>query len=150
METIVTGLSQRLRKSDKLLLSVDSTLDPVFGEKIQGPERGYNPHYFEDITSIMTIPNLFGLTFVLYERDEMRGRLVLPGFEAQRGEPWRADLHVSENIFLDIDMELVKKLIILIKYNIAKQAIQEIKDRLEEIKDRLDGQIDLFFRIGSL
>ena len=44
LETIVTELSQRVRKSGKLLLAIDSTVDTVFGEKIQGAERGYNPH----------------------------------------------------------------------------------------------------------
>ena len=44
LETIVTELSQRVRKSGKLLLAIDSTVDTVFGKKIQGAERGYNPH----------------------------------------------------------------------------------------------------------
>ena len=44
LETIVTELSQRVRKSGKLLLAIDSTVDTVFGEKIQDAERGYNPH----------------------------------------------------------------------------------------------------------
>ena len=44
LETIVTELSQRVRDSGNLLLAIDSTVDTVFGEKIEGAERGYNPH----------------------------------------------------------------------------------------------------------
>jgi len=44
LETIVTELSHRVRASGNLLLAIDSTVDTVFGEKIQGAERGYNPH----------------------------------------------------------------------------------------------------------
>jgi hypothetical protein len=44
LETIVTELSQRVRKSGKHLLAIDSTVDTVFGDKIEGAERGYNPH----------------------------------------------------------------------------------------------------------
>jgi hypothetical protein len=44
LETIVTALSQKVRKAGKLFISIDSTVDTVFGQKIQGAERGYNPH----------------------------------------------------------------------------------------------------------
>jgi hypothetical protein len=44
LEAIVTELSRRVRTSGKLLVAIDSTVDTVFGEKIQGAERGYNPH----------------------------------------------------------------------------------------------------------
>jgi hypothetical protein len=44
LEAIVTELSRRVRSCGELLVAIDSTVDTVFGEKIQGAERGYNPH----------------------------------------------------------------------------------------------------------
>jgi len=44
LEKIVTDLSQRVQKPGKSLVAIDSTVDTVFGENIQGAERGYNPH----------------------------------------------------------------------------------------------------------
>jgi Transposase DDE domain group 1 len=44
LERIVTGLSERVRKDGLRLVAIDSTVVSVFGEKIEGAERGYNPH----------------------------------------------------------------------------------------------------------
>ena len=44
LEAIVTELSRKVQKSGKSLIAIDSTVDTVFGEHIQGAERGYNPH----------------------------------------------------------------------------------------------------------
>ena len=44
LEAIVTELSRRVKSCGKMLVAIDSTVDTVFGEKIQGAERGYNPH----------------------------------------------------------------------------------------------------------
>ena len=44
LERIVTGLSERVRKDGQRLVAIDSTVVRVFGEKIEGAERGYNPH----------------------------------------------------------------------------------------------------------
>jgi hypothetical protein len=44
LEEIVTALSQRVQKSGNSLIAIDSTVDTVFGDNIQGAERGYNPH----------------------------------------------------------------------------------------------------------
>jgi hypothetical protein len=44
LEAIVTDLSRPVRASGKLFVAIDSTVDTVFGDNIQGAERGYNPH----------------------------------------------------------------------------------------------------------
>jgi hypothetical protein len=44
LERIVTGLSERVCQSGQRLVAIDSTVVSVFGEKIEGAERGYNPH----------------------------------------------------------------------------------------------------------
>ena len=44
LEKIVTGLSHRVAKPGKLLCAIDSTVDTVFGQQIQGAGPGYNPH----------------------------------------------------------------------------------------------------------
>jgi DDE family transposase len=44
LERIVTGLGERVGKAGQRLLAIDSTVVSVFGEKIEGAERGYNPH----------------------------------------------------------------------------------------------------------
>jgi hypothetical protein len=44
LERIVTGLSQRVTKPGTQLVAIDSTVATVFGQKIEGAERGYNPH----------------------------------------------------------------------------------------------------------
>jgi hypothetical protein len=44
LERIVTGLSDRVLKAGQRLVAVDSTVTSVFGEQIEGAERGYNPH----------------------------------------------------------------------------------------------------------
>jgi hypothetical protein len=44
LERIVSGLSERVRQSGQRLVAIDSTVVSVFGEKIEGAERGYNPH----------------------------------------------------------------------------------------------------------
>jgi hypothetical protein len=44
LENIVTGLSQRVTKSGTQFVAIDSTVATVFGQKIEGAERGYNPH----------------------------------------------------------------------------------------------------------
>jgi hypothetical protein len=44
LEKIVTRLSRPIAKPEKLFLAIDSTVDTVFGQKIQGAECGYNPH----------------------------------------------------------------------------------------------------------
>ena len=44
LERIVTGLSERTARSGQRLVAVDSTVTSVFGEQIEGAERGYNPH----------------------------------------------------------------------------------------------------------
>jgi len=44
LEHIVTGLSQRVMDNGSLLVAIDSTVSTVFGQQIEGAERGYNPH----------------------------------------------------------------------------------------------------------
>ena len=44
LEKIVTQLSNRVTKPGKLFCAIDSTVDTVFGQQIQGAELGYNPH----------------------------------------------------------------------------------------------------------
>jgi len=44
LERIVTGLSKTVAKTGQRLMAIDSTVTSVFGEQIQGAERGYNPH----------------------------------------------------------------------------------------------------------
>jgi len=44
LESIVTGLSQRVTKPGTQFVAIDSTVATVFGQKIEGAERGYNPH----------------------------------------------------------------------------------------------------------
>jgi hypothetical protein len=44
LERIVTGLSEQVAKTGQRLVAVDSTVASVFGEQIEGAERGYNPH----------------------------------------------------------------------------------------------------------
>ena len=44
LEKIVTQLSNRVTKPGKLFCAIDSTVDTVFGQQIQGAEMGYNPH----------------------------------------------------------------------------------------------------------
>ena len=44
LERIVTGLSDRVLKAGQRFVAIDSTVVSVFGEKIEGAERGYNPH----------------------------------------------------------------------------------------------------------
>jgi len=44
LQRIVTGLSDRVLRSGERLVAIDSTVVSVFGEKIEGAERGYNPH----------------------------------------------------------------------------------------------------------
>lgn len=44
LEGIVTGLSRRVRKPAQAFIAIDSTVSTVFGQHIQGAERGYNPH----------------------------------------------------------------------------------------------------------
>ena len=44
LERIVTGLSDRVVRAGQRLVAVDSTVTSVFGEQIEGAERGYNPH----------------------------------------------------------------------------------------------------------
>jgi DNA-binding protein HU-beta len=44
LERIVTGLSEYVRQAGQRLVAIDSTVVSVFGEKIEGAERGYNPH----------------------------------------------------------------------------------------------------------
>ena len=44
LERIVTGLSQRVTKLGTQFVAIDSTVATVFGQKIEGAERGYNPH----------------------------------------------------------------------------------------------------------
>ena len=44
LESIVTGLSQRVTKPGTQFVAIDSTVATVFGQQIEGAERGYNPH----------------------------------------------------------------------------------------------------------
>lgn len=44
LEGIVTGLSDRVARAGMWLVAIDSTVVSVFGQQIQGAERGYNPH----------------------------------------------------------------------------------------------------------
>ena len=44
LESIVTGLSQRVTKPGTQFVAIDSTVATVFSQKIEGAERGYNPH----------------------------------------------------------------------------------------------------------
>ena len=44
LQRIVTGLSDRVLRVGQRLVAIDSTVVSVFGEKIEGAERGYNPH----------------------------------------------------------------------------------------------------------
>ena len=44
LEKIVTQLNSLVTKPGKLFCSVDSTVDTVFGQQIQGAQVGYNPH----------------------------------------------------------------------------------------------------------
>jgi hypothetical protein len=44
LEKIVTRLSNQVTKPGKLFCAIDSTVDTVFGQQIQGAEPGYNPH----------------------------------------------------------------------------------------------------------
>jgi hypothetical protein len=44
LQRIVTRLSDRVRRAGERLVAIDSTVVSVFGEKIEGAERGYNPH----------------------------------------------------------------------------------------------------------
>ena len=44
LERIVTGLSQRLTTPGRQFVAIDSTVATVFGQQIEGAERGYNPH----------------------------------------------------------------------------------------------------------
>jgi hypothetical protein len=44
LESIVTGLSQRVTKPGAQFVAIDSTVTTVFGQQIEGAERGYNPH----------------------------------------------------------------------------------------------------------
>jgi hypothetical protein len=44
LERIVTGLSQRLTTPGRQFVAIDSTVATVFGQKIEGAERGCNPH----------------------------------------------------------------------------------------------------------
>ena len=44
LQRIVTGLSDRVLNAGQRLVAIDSTVVSVFGEKIEGAERGYNPH----------------------------------------------------------------------------------------------------------
>jgi hypothetical protein len=42
LERIVTGLSDRVAKTGHRLVAIDSAVATVFGEQIEGAERGYN------------------------------------------------------------------------------------------------------------
>ena len=44
LEKIVTALNNRVDRPGKLFCAIDSTVDTVFGQQIQGAEPGYNPH----------------------------------------------------------------------------------------------------------
>lgn len=44
LEKIVTDLHQRVATEGDTLISIDSTVSTVFGQQMQGAERGYNPH----------------------------------------------------------------------------------------------------------
>ena len=44
LESIVTGLSQRVTMPGRQFVAIDSTVATVFGQKIEEAERGYNPH----------------------------------------------------------------------------------------------------------
>ncbi len=44
LEKIVNQLNNRVAKPGKLFCAIDSTVDTVFGQQIQGAEPGYNPH----------------------------------------------------------------------------------------------------------
>ena len=44
LESIVTRLSQRVTKPGTQVVAIDSTVATVFGQQIEGAERGYNPH----------------------------------------------------------------------------------------------------------
>ena len=44
LERIVTGLSDRVVNTGQRLVAIDSTVSTVFGEQLEGAERGYNPH----------------------------------------------------------------------------------------------------------
>ena len=44
LEKIVTDLSRPIQAKHPALIAIDSTVSTVFGHKIQGAERGYNPH----------------------------------------------------------------------------------------------------------
>ena len=44
LESLVTELSQRVTKPGTQFVAIDSTVTTVFGQKIEGAERGYNPH----------------------------------------------------------------------------------------------------------
>ena len=44
LEGIVTNLSHRVAQPGMWLVAVDSTVVSVFGQQIQGADRGYNPH----------------------------------------------------------------------------------------------------------
>ncbi len=44
LESIVTGLSQRVTTPGRQFVAIDSTVATVFGQQIEGAERGYNPH----------------------------------------------------------------------------------------------------------
>ena len=44
LENIVTALSQRVAKPGTQFVAIDSTVATVFGQKIEGACRGYNPH----------------------------------------------------------------------------------------------------------
>lgn len=44
LEKIVTHLNNQVTKPGKLFCAIDSTVDTVFGQQIQGADPGYNPH----------------------------------------------------------------------------------------------------------
>jgi hypothetical protein len=44
LEKIVTDLSDQVLSPGMRLVAIDSTVVSVFGDKLQGAERGYNPH----------------------------------------------------------------------------------------------------------
>jgi hypothetical protein len=44
LQGIVSGLSDRVLRAGQRLVAIGSTVVSVFGEKIEGAERGYNPH----------------------------------------------------------------------------------------------------------
>ena len=44
LESILTRLSQRVTKPGTQVVAIDSTVATVFGQQIEGAERGYNPH----------------------------------------------------------------------------------------------------------